>query len=116
MGFGLLGFKIGGRKSDGHTLDGMAICADGFRRQGGPARSEGTAMPTKRARVRFPVLAAFGDERAAFLDNEQAAAATRDDRIRSVWAFVIRQASAFHKSLQVRERANFDLDDVLLDL
>lgn len=47
-----------------------------------------------------------------FLSLEEAAAATRDQRIASVWPYVKRRALKFVHSLSFRDQANLDFDDV----
>ena len=63
-----------------------------------------------------PLLFAFGVEPIAPLENEAAIAASRDERIKSVWPFLVKSVTAFQATLRAREAANFDAEDVLLEL
>lgn len=73
-------------------------------------------MATKeRLRDRWPVLGAFGS-RQTFLDNYEAVDASRDERLKSVWPFIVRRATVFHKSIKGRERISFDLEDIIVQL
>jgi DNA-directed RNA polymerase specialized sigma24 family protein len=61
----------------------------------------------------YPMMFAFGAERLVFETSDLAAVATPDERIRSVWPFLVRAVLAFQKRLKDRERANFDCEDTL---
>ena len=63
----------------------------------------------------FPLLFAFG-EGPAPLTTEVAIAATRAERIQSVWPFMVKKALAFRHQMKPRESANVDLEDFLLSL
>jgi hypothetical protein len=64
---------------------------------------------------RYPVLAAFGDH-VQFLSQAEAASASRDERIRSVWPFLTQLVLEFAATLPPRARGNFDPEDILLEL
>lgn len=63
----------------------------------------------------FPLFIAFG-ERPAFLSAEDTAEATTEGRIKSIWAFLVRKALNFHRTLKPQEKVNFDLEDLLAEL
>lgn len=71
--------------------------------------------PRETIRVQFSLLHAY-DGKQEFLSNEAAQNATRDERLRSVWPFMTRRVLEFSKTLKVRERVNFDLEDVAAEL
>lgn len=68
------------------------------------------------ARERYPLLSAYGDAAVRFLGHEEAVAATRDQRIRSVWPFLVKAVLEFCDSLTPRARANYDPEDVMGEL
>jgi DNA-directed RNA polymerase specialized sigma24 family protein len=63
----------------------------------------------------FPITYAFGDRHRP-LTPEAAVGATPDERIRSIWPFLVRRVLNFQATLSARERANFDLEDTLAEL
>lgn len=63
---------------------------------------------------RYPVFAAFG-ENPRRLSPEEAAASV-DDRIASVWHFVVGRVASFVETLKPRERASFDAEDLMIEL
>lgn len=65
--------------------------------------------------VVYPILSAFG-RRHEFLDSDAASRASTEERIRSIWPFLVRRVLAFQKSLKPRERANYDHEDVMAEL
>ncbi len=65
--------------------------------------------------ARYPLVQAFC-EGAAKLTTEQAMAATRDERIKSVGYFMLRQINSFASTMRPRERANFDVEDMWTEL
>ncbi len=69
----------------------------------------------ERLRDRYPTFFAYGS-RQSFLDTESAIAATVEDRIRSVWPFIVRRAVWFSSTLKPRERVNFDPEDLVTEL
>lgn len=73
------------------------------------------AKRTNVSRNRYPVLYAYGT-RHEFLDVEAAKLATTEDRIRSIWPFIVNRVISFHFTLRPRERVNFDPEDVLIEL
>ncbi len=74
-------------------------------------------MSRRYARLRetFPLLAAFGTEH-RFLSPEEAVLATTEERIRSVWPYIVGRARSFCESLNPRERVSFDPEDVAVEL
>lgn len=66
-------------------------------------------------RNQFPMLRSYGDKH-VFLSSEEAVPATAEERIKSVWPFIVRRVLAFNKTLKPRERANYDPEDVLAEL
>lgn len=66
-------------------------------------------------KARHPLLFAYGDEQ-VFLTTEEAVAATREERIRSVWPFICRRVLEFCKTLKPRERACLDPEDALAEI
>lgn len=62
-----------------------------------------------------PVFFVFGHYH-RFLNLDEASSATPEERITSVWPFVVKQVSAFISSLHQRELVNFDADDVLIEV
>lgn len=65
---------------------------------------------------RYPVVFAFGDGPIRFLDDEEARTATVQDRIKSVWPFLVREVLKFSETLKPRSLAAFDVEDVLTEL
>jgi RNA polymerase sigma factor (sigma-70 family) len=61
------------------------------------------------------MFSAFGLEPAK-LSPEEAITATVDQRIGSVWHYIIRKANQFVETLSRRERANYDVEDVLTEV
>lgn len=72
---------------------------------------------TSRNRIKdqYPVFQAFGDQ-FEFLDVESAVNATPEDRIKSIWPFIVRRVLHFHATLKARECANFDPEDTITEL
>lgn len=70
---------------------------------------------SERIRDRYPIFGAFLGQK-NFLSIEEAAAATRDQRIESVWPFIVRRVLSFNSTLKPRERSNFDAEDVLSEI
>ena len=66
--------------------------------------------------TRFPLLRAYGEQRLAFLDNDAAATATAEDRIRSIWPYITRRVLKFTRKMTPRQRVNFDYEDVISEL
>ena len=67
-----------------------------------------------RFRDRYPLCHHMGRDFAP-LDDDAASAATPEERIKSVWPFMVRRVSAFQATLGPRSRANFDLEDTLAE-
>ncbi|MBX6312052.1 MAG: hypothetical protein IRY99_03900 [Isosphaeraceae bacterium] len=65
---------------------------------------------------KYPILFMFGEGPVKFLSDEEARAAQPIERIQSIWPFMVRQAVAFVGTLKPRQRANCDLEDVLMEL
>lgn len=51
-----------------------------------------------------------------FLNSDQAASSTPNERIRSVWPYICSKAREFTATLTPRERANFDEEDVITEI
>jgi hypothetical protein len=64
----------------------------------------------------YPLLFAFGDAPIPPLSHAQAIAATAQERIRSVWPFLVKAVLRFAETLGPRDRANFDPEDVISEL
>jgi hypothetical protein len=62
-----------------------------------------------------PVFFAFGKYH-KFLTIEEASVATPEERISSIWPFIVKQSIIFLGTLHTRELVNFDADDVLLEI
>jgi RNA polymerase sigma factor (sigma-70 family) len=62
------------------------------------------------------VFFAFGDGPTKFLTHEEAIAASPNERLQSVWPFLVDSVIRFELTLRPRERANFDAEDVLTEL
>lgn len=71
----------------------------------------------KRSQIneQYPCFFAFGRKH-KFLSAEEAITATFEERIQSIWPFIVRRVLAFHASLKPRDRVNFDPEDVLIEL
>lgn len=67
-------------------------------------------------RDQYPLLFAFGGDPIPPLTHAQAIAATPQERIRSVWPFLVRTVLDFADTLRPRDRANFDPEDVITEL
>jgi hypothetical protein len=76
----------------------------------------GRRDPDDTLRDQYPVLFAFGGGPIAPLSHAEAIAATPQDRIRSVWPFLVRSVLRFAETLRPRDRANFDPEDVIVEL
>ncbi|SIO37654.1 hypothetical protein SAMN05444166_4207 [Singulisphaera sp. GP187] len=70
---------------------------------------------SERLRDRRPLFYAYGAEH-EFLSTEKAASATPEERIRSIWPFLVRKVNEFAKTLKPRELVNFDHEDILSEL
>ncbi len=84
-----------------------------------PLEVEGTRTGRRRPgtlKEHYPVIFAFGDGPIEFLDDEAARSASLQDRIRSVWPFLVREVLKFAETLKPRALANFDPEDVLTEL
>lgn len=66
-------------------------------------------------RYRYPALNAYGSKH-KFLSDEEAVAASAEERIRSIWPFLVKRIMSFQATLSPRDRVNFDHDDVLVEL
>ena len=64
---------------------------------------------------RYPVLSAFGASPKR-LTAEDEAIASFDDRIGSIWHFIAKKVLSFVETLRPRERANYDPEDLLMEL
>lgn len=71
----------------------------------------------KRSQIneQYPCFFAFGRKH-KFLSSEEASNATVEDRIRSIWPFIVHRVLAFHASLKPRDRVNYDPEDVLIEV
>ena len=63
----------------------------------------------------YSVFNIFGRSRTA-LTTEEAINASAHERIVSIWPFIVSKVITFSQSLRDRERANYDPEDVCLDL
>lgn len=66
-------------------------------------------------RYRYPALNAYGSKH-KFLTEEEAVSASAEERIRSIWPFLVKRILSFVATLSPRDRVNFDADDVLVEL
>ena len=69
----------------------------------------------ERIRDKYPLFYAYG-EKHKFLDKEGALGATAEGRIKSVWPYIVRRVLSFERILKPRERANFDVEDIVAEL
>ncbi len=69
--------------------------------------------PLDRAARRNPALFAFGTEALRRLAPEEEAAAPFEDRLRSVWGYLVRRSRRFVATLSGRERAHLGPDDLV---
>lgn len=69
----------------------------------------------ERLRDKYPIFYAY-EGRHEFLGADDAAGKTLDERIKSVWPFIISCVRSFEKTLSVRERANYDMEDVVSEI
>lgn len=67
-------------------------------------------------RDRYPVFFAFDRDPVVYLSKEEAMATTPQERIKSVWPFLVKVVLRFAETLRPRERANFDPEDLLTEL
>jgi hypothetical protein len=67
----------------------------------------------ERAARRNPALYAFGTKPLKRLTYEEEAVAPFEDRLRSVWAYLVKRARRFTATLSERERAHLGTDDLL---
>jgi DNA-directed RNA polymerase specialized sigma subunit len=72
-------------------------------------------MKAERLRDKYPLLKAFGEHH-VFLDAPDEAKSDVNTRIQSIWPFMVRRVIRFYKSLKPREKANCDIEDLLLEL
>jgi hypothetical protein len=68
-----------------------------------------------RIREKYPLFYAYGDTH-KFLDAAEAVAATPEERIQSIWPFLVGRVRFFQGTLKSRERVNFDPEDTLSEL
>jgi hypothetical protein len=61
------------------------------------------------------LFAAYGDHH-DFLTHEEAIAATPEERIRSIWSFIVKLTKQFQSTLKPRDRVNFDAEDTMSEL
>lgn len=66
-------------------------------------------------RHRYPALNAYGTKH-KFLSTEETIAANVEQRIRSIWPFLVRRVLSFQTTLSPRDRVNFDPEDTLAEL
>lgn len=66
-------------------------------------------------RDQYPALFSYGDQH-KFLTTEEAELATPEERIRSIWPFLVRRILLFQARLKPREKVNFDPEDTLSEL
>lgn len=64
---------------------------------------------------KYPIFGMFGAN-PKMLTFEQSLTATADQRIESVWRFLVRRALLFAEGMRGQELANFDVEDVLMEL
>lgn len=62
-----------------------------------------------------PPLAQYGHN-SKHLNKTEALQATRDERIRSCWGLIINNTLRFHQTLNPRQKANYSVEDILVDL
>jgi hypothetical protein len=72
-------------------------------------------MTPRGLREKYPSFFAFGETQ-KFLTSEEAPAATPEERIASVWPFLVSQVMAFQQTLKPRQRVNYDPEDTLAEL
>jgi DNA-directed RNA polymerase specialized sigma24 family protein len=72
-------------------------------------------MKRDQIRDHYPCFYAFGDHH-RFLSAEEAINASFEDRIRSIWPFMVRRVLAFQASMKPRDKVNFDPEDVLTEI
>jgi hypothetical protein len=89
-------------------------------RRKGAAKRERDGAETRKwrqaLREQYPVIFAFGEGKIPPLTHEQAIAATPEERIRSVWPFLVKSVLKFADTLRPRDLANYDPEDVLTEL
>ena len=73
------------------------------------------SQPKKRENRDHPLCLALGTYH-KFLTSDQAASSTPNERITSVWPYICNKASEFTATLTPRERANFDVEDVITEI
>jgi DNA-directed RNA polymerase specialized sigma subunit len=90
------------------------------RRKLTPRKEAGGDVETRRRgralREQYPATFLFGEGKIRPLSHEEAIAATPHERIRSVWPFLVRSVLKFADTLRPRDLANYDPEDVLLEL
>ena len=67
----------------------------------------------ERAAALNPALFAFGVKPLRSLSRKEEATAVFEDRLRSVWAWIVARSSRFTSSLSNRERANLSTEDLV---
>lgn len=72
-------------------------------------------MRREQIREQYPCFFAFGSKH-RFLTSEEAVNSTVEDRLKSIWPFMVRRVLNFHASLKHRDRVNYDPEDVLIEL
>jgi len=69
----------------------------------------------ERIREKYPLFYAYGETH-KFLDAAESVAATPEERIQSIWPFIVGRVRIFQSTLKVRERVNCDPEDTLSEL
>lgn len=67
-------------------------------------------------RDQYPIIFAFGEGPIPPLGHAESIAATPQERVRSVWPFLVKSVLKFAETLRPRDLANYDPEDVLTDL
>lgn len=62
-----------------------------------------------------PHLAQYG-KNSKHLNKTEAIGSTREERVRSCWGIMITYACNFHNKLSPRQKANYSIEDILVDL
>lgn len=73
-------------------------------------------VKNQRLRERYPALFAFGEGPHKFFSTTQCKRSSAARRIRSVWPYIVRESLAFVRTLNAREEASHDVEDVLIEL
>ncbi len=70
----------------------------------------------KNERQRYPIFSAYAGTQAFIGSADRGEGLPFEDRVKSIWPFLVRRCSSFHASLKPREKTNYDPEDILSEV